>query len=182
MLVNDLLSADIAAQFNDPDGDALVYSLTTDAPFLTLSPEGLLSGTPSTGDRGEYTVTIEATDGEASVATTFTLTVPNQSPVVNPIQDQSVLVNDLLSADIAAQFNDPDGDALGYSLTTDAPFLTLSPEGLLSGTPSTGDKGEYTVTIEATDVTVYSPLSPVEGVPDRMPSDSVRKPASVVRE
>ena len=151
MLVNDLLSADIAAQFNDPDGDALGYSLTTDAPFLTLSPEGLLSGTPSTGDKGEYTVTIEATDGEASVATTFTLTVPNQPPVVNPVQDQSVLVNDLLSADIAAQFNDPDGDALVYSLTTDAPFLTLSPEGLLSGTPSTGDRGEYTVTIEATD-------------------------------
>ncbi|MBT6586689.1 MAG: tandem-95 repeat protein, partial [Gammaproteobacteria bacterium] len=150
VFVGTAISADVAGQFNDPDGDPLSYSLTTNAPFLTLSG-GILSGTPSIDDKGEYTVTIEATDGEATVATTFTLTVPNQSPVVDPIQGQSVFVNNAINSNVASHFNDPDGDPLGYSLTTDAPFLTLSPAGILSGTPSINDKGGYTVTIEATD-------------------------------
>ncbi|MCH8189168.1 MAG: putative Ig domain-containing protein, partial [Proteobacteria bacterium] len=87
---------DVSAGFSDPDvGDTLGYSATLagGAPlpgWLSIDPvSGILSGTPDNGDVGAYTVTVTASDGEASAAADFTLTVDNvnDAPIAGAIGD-----------------------------------------------------------------------------------------------
>ncbi|MBI0432194.1 putative Ig domain-containing protein, partial [Pectobacterium parmentieri] len=85
--------------FIDPDGDTLTLSATladgSPLPsWITFNPAtGTFSGTPGNGDVGNLTIKVTANDGDASVSTTFSLTVTNvnDAPVVGtPIPPQSV--------------------------------------------------------------------------------------------
>ena len=73
----------VQLQATDPDGDALTYSIDNDAPttavcpcyrWVSLTPTGLLSGTPTSGS---YRIRIGVTDNKGNyVMQTFTGTVP----------------------------------------------------------------------------------------------------------
>jgi hypothetical protein len=123
--------------------------------LLTLSPAGVITGTPVTADVDPHVVTVRATDpGGAFVEDTFTLTVDaaNQPPVVDtPIGDQTVTEGDTVNLDVSGGFSDPDGDALTFSDTGLPGLLTLSPAGVITGTPVTADVGTHAVTVTATD-------------------------------
>ncbi|KHN49121.1 putative Ig domain-containing protein, partial [Pectobacterium fontis] len=78
--------------FTDPDiGDTLTLSATqadgTALPaWLTFNPAtGTFSGTPGSGDVGNLSIRVTASDGAASVNTTFALSVTNvnDAPVVS---------------------------------------------------------------------------------------------------
>ncbi|MBA0215754.1 putative Ig domain-containing protein, partial [Pectobacterium brasiliense] len=88
-----------AGTFTDPDGDTLTLSATlaNGSPlpsWITFNPTtGTFSGTPGNGDIGNLSIKVTANDGDASISTTFSLTVTpaNQAPVVStPIPPQSV--------------------------------------------------------------------------------------------
>ncbi|MFJ5491204.1 putative Ig domain-containing protein [Pectobacterium carotovorum] len=157
-----------AGTFTDPDGDTLTLSATladgTALPaWLSFNPAtGTFSGTPANGDVGSLTIKVTATDGSnASVSTTFGLTVTNvnDAPVVaTPIPAQSVAQDGSLSFTVpAGTFTDPDGDTLTLSATladgTALPaWLSFNPAtGTFSGTPASGDIGNLTIKVTATD-------------------------------
>ncbi|MFJ5331201.1 putative Ig domain-containing protein [Pectobacterium versatile] len=157
-----------AGTFTDPDGDTLTLNATladgTALPaWLSFNPAtGTFSGTPASGDIGNLTIKVTATDGSsASVSTTFSLTVTtvNEAPVVSgTIAAQSIAQGGSLNVTVpAGTFTDPDGDTLTLSATladgTALPaWLSFNPAtGTFSGTPANGDVGSLTIKVTATD-------------------------------
>ncbi|GKW21321.1 hypothetical protein PEC302107_30500 [Pectobacterium araliae] len=153
--------------FTDPDGDTLTLSATladgTALPaWLTFNPvTGTFSGTPGNGDVGNLSIKVTASDGNATVSTSFSLTVTtaNDAPVVSgTISAQSIAQGGSLNITIpAGTFTDPDGDTLTLSATladgTALPsWLSFNPAtGTFSGTPANGDVGNLTIKVTATD-------------------------------
>jgi FtsP/CotA-like multicopper oxidase with cupredoxin domain len=132
------------------------YAVTAGTPpaELTLTPAGLLSGTPTTP--GTYNFTITVTDSASpplSSSKAFTLTVIQSSAlaITTPSQLTGYTIGTgLYSATIAAT----GGIApISFSVTAGAmPVeLSLSAAGLITGTPAT--PGTYDFTVTATDVT-----------------------------
>jgi hypothetical protein len=80
----------------------------------------------------------------------YTGTVANQPPVLDPIGSKSVDEGDLLTFTVTG--SDPDGDGLAFSASsvpTGASFNPLTR--VFNWTPSFGDSGNYSVTFTVTD-------------------------------
>ena len=77
-----------AAAATDPDGDALTWSLTVAPAGMTIdAATGLITWTPTAGDRGFHDVTVSVTDNRAGTAEQrYTITVneapPNRPPII----------------------------------------------------------------------------------------------------
>ncbi len=117
---------------------------------LTLTTGGLLSGTPTTA--GSSTVTIQATDGNGCPGTiTYTMVIAGAScPVITLAPSTSPA--GFLGAAYSQQITATGGTApytFSVSSGTLPAGLTLSPGGLLSGTPTT--IASSTVVIQVTD-------------------------------
>lgn len=148
------VAQDLVAYFRDPDGDPLVYAATaTDAGVAEVSVDG---DTASIGAlaKGTTTVTVTATDAEGLTAVqVFSVTVPNRAPItVGTIPPDTVKVGDSATVDLAAFFDDPDGDPLVYAVTasdTTVVGVAVSGGALLSITAIAA--GDATVTSTATD-------------------------------
>jgi hypothetical protein len=118
---------------------------------VTLSPSGVLSGTPTTA--GTSTVTIRATDANGCFAErTYVLSVaPATCPVITiapPVLPTTGRVGEAASVTLVAS-----GGTAPYTFTLVngalPPGVTLTPAGVLAGTPTTA--GPFTFTIRATD-------------------------------
>ena len=121
----------LSATATDPDDPAAVVSFS----LGIGSPEGAqidpttghFSWTPAESQGpGTYAITVRATDdGTPSLtgATTFTVTVNevNLSPVLDPIDDQTVDEEDTLTLSVTATDLDLPADTLTFSLGADAP-------------------------------------------------------------
>lgn len=107
----------------DMDGEALTYS--TDAPFGTLVGN-VFSWTPTYEDAGTYTVEFSVTDGKHTDSKLTTITVNNvdRAPVIETIGNKQINENSLLEFTILA--NDPDGDAVTYSVDDLPPGATFN--------------------------------------------------------
>ena len=113
----------ISNVFDDPDGDALTYTVSssnTSVIVPTLSGNSLFLAEAGIGSA---TITLTADDGNGeTVNDVFLITVnaaSNNPPTVeNPISD--VELNEgfgTYNIDISIVFDDPDGDALSYSIS-----------------------------------------------------------------
>ncbi|WP_345325289.1 putative Ig domain-containing protein, partial [Novipirellula rosea] len=134
-----LFSLDVSGYFSDPDGDALIYSISREGGgalpswILINSNSGVISGTPGNDDVGTLAIEVRAADpGFASVTDTFELTVnnTNDSPFVAvPILEQAIAADDSLSFAVLDSFGDIDvGDSLSYSASrSHDPALELDP-------------------------------------------------------
>ena len=126
----------------DLDGDSMLWSISTDAPWVAIgSANGTVWGVaPSTV--GVFYVNIAVSDGfGGSASNNYTLSVGNLAPSIsNPIGSAV----SLRQASVAVDFNalDQDGDALTWSLQTNAGFLSVNiADGTVTGltwnTPAT---------------------------------------------
>ncbi|WJM79244.1 DUF4347 domain-containing protein, partial [Pectobacterium brasiliense] len=156
-----------AGTFTDPDGDTLTLSATladgSPLPaWLSFNPTtGTFSGTPGNGDVGNLSIKVTANDGDASVSTSFSLTVTNvnDAPVVSAtIPPQSVAQDGSLNFTVpSGTFTDPDGDTLTLSATladgSPLPgWLSFNAAtGTFSGTPGNGDVGSLSIKVTAND-------------------------------
>lgn len=69
-----------AGSFTDPDGNALVYTISNAPSWLSFNAvTQTFTGLPSTGDVGAVPVTVTASDGHLTASDTFNLVVTNPS-------------------------------------------------------------------------------------------------------
>ncbi len=150
----------------DPDlvyGDVLAISAPTGPAWLTLTDNGdgtaTLSGTPANADVGQHSISLQVIDLAGLTATqAFTITVSNvndppsftSTPVTSALEDAPYTYNVTAS--------DPDlayGDGITITAPTLPAWLTFTQTGngtaTLSGTPTTADIGQHSVSLRVTD-------------------------------
>ncbi len=159
----DSISVSLAA--TDADGDQLTYaaqlweatpSATADAPTLSLA-DGVLTIDPADGYVGQFQVKVTVSDGIDTVGETFSVSVENAAPVLEPIGHRTMShTEDTITIDLAA--TDADGDTLSYTaelLGSGQDHATLSLTGLdqnvLSVDPADAFAGEFYVRVTVGD-------------------------------
>ncbi len=166
----EILTADVVTAYEDVEylvdyeaidlnNDPFYWVLSTNAPFLSIDPvTGVLSGTPDQSHLGDHWVNVTAVDPfTISEPRNFTLTVlnTNDAPIINTLNEGTVLEDVQYLVDYDAIDVDPGPDTLTWTLFTDASWLSMnSTNGILSGTPTNADVGVYSVSIEVNDTTV----------------------------
>ncbi len=152
------LNFDINA--TDPNGTIPSFNavnLPSGATFMDNNDgSGTFDWTPGVSDVGQHYVTFFASDNIAVDSEVVTINInpaANQTPLLVPISDQTVVENEVLSFVVLA--SDPDGPAPFLSATGLPPGATFSDFGNGSGqfvwTPSFVQSGVYQITFYATD-------------------------------
>ena len=155
LAVGEEFTAPVVQFFSDPDGDELTYAAVSgDTMVVTASMAGSLITVVGVG-AGETTITVTATDPEGLSATqtaNFTVTAVNQAPVVvMEIPHQDLGVGDTLTLDVSANFADPDGDSLAFTVTSDdTTVATVSVDGSMVTVVGVGPGAAF-VGVTATD-------------------------------
>lgn len=136
----------------DADGDDLSYSLSTDtADFLTINENnGRLRGVASVS--GLFPVTVMVSDSQTSTQRTFLLRIlraNNSAPFVDDIAN--AVFNQSFRYDVSAFFVDADGDAMTFTAENLPAGVTISPDGVISGTPDASNDGPHFILVTADD-------------------------------
>ncbi|ROT98918.1 tandem-95 repeat protein [Marinobacter sp. R17] len=125
------------AQASDPDGDEVVYLLSRSQPGMTIDGvSGIIRWTPGTDIVGVFSAEVTALDTRgASTKQYFLIEVAdpnedNQPPTITSSPQGAVYAGQRFDYQVTA--NDPDGDALTFSLTQSEAGMTLSESGLFS--------------------------------------------------
>jgi hypothetical protein len=146
----------IAESATDEDGDTLSYSKTSGPAWLNVAANGELWGTPENGDVGTNTFTVAVSDGNGGTASaTLNITVinVNDAPIftANPIIGTAADEDVPYTGTIAGSAADEDGDSLTYSKTFGPAWLSVAPNGGLSGTPANGAAGLNSFAVAVSD-------------------------------
>jgi len=136
-------------------GDSLTLSAPTVPSWLNFnSATGLLSGTPLNDDVGNHTVLLRVNDGTVELDQTFTVSVTNvnDAPIITSSVQLLAIEDWQYSYTVSASDVDV-GDTLSLSAQSSLPsWLSFASEtGLLTGTPTNDDVGEYTFVLRVTD-------------------------------
>ncbi|WP_177175901.1 Ig-like domain-containing protein [Sphingopyxis sp. YR583] len=161
---------------SDADGDPLTYTVTT-APAngtITINPNGSYTYTPKTGFVGSDSFTVTVSDGNGgttTVAVPVTIVLVNNAPAGSapPVTTaEDTPVNGKITA------ADPNGDPLGYAITT-APAngtAVVNPDGSYTYTPNANFSGNDSFIVTVSDgnggtlqVAVAITVSPVNDAP-----------------
>ncbi len=148
----------VSGAFMDPDGDDLTYSATSSTPSVATVAASGSTVTVTPLSSGTATITVTATDVDGtntSASQTFDVVVPNRAPLpVDSLADAELQVGDGNEVvEVAAAFEDADGDPLTYGASSSAPGVAGA---ALSGSRVTLTPlahGTATITVTATDVT-----------------------------
>ncbi|MDE2982696.1 MAG: hypothetical protein OXU74_16015 [Gemmatimonadota bacterium] len=155
LLEGEIATIDVAANFRDPDGDALTYAAaSSDAAVAAASMSGTLLTIRGVA-AGTATVTVTARDPDGLTATQpvgITVNPANQAPrAVGSIAGRELGVGQYATIDVSSYFTDPDGDSLVYAAeSSDTAVALASVSGeiiVISGAAP----GSVTVTVTARD-------------------------------
>jgi endonuclease I len=154
----------VALAANDPDGDALTWSVTTPAAHGTASITGgsTLSYTPAADFHGDDVVGVTVSDGKGGSATTtvtITVTSVNDAPVATP---QSVSTPEDTAKVVTLAGTDEDGDPLTYAIASQPAHGTVGLAGSQATyTPAANYNGPDSFTFTSNDGTVASSAATV---------------------
>ena len=153
VFVGDTVQVDMNAYFNDPDGDALVYSASSSkSAVVSTSVVGSVVSISAIGT-GTSIITVTATDPDGLAAQhNFEVTVPNRAPVsVGALPAQTLAVGQTVAVNVLPHFEDPDNDSLTYTATTTDSTVAVATisENVLTVTARA--RGTVSVTVTATD-------------------------------
>jgi large repetitive protein len=149
----------VLANDTDPDRDPLrVTTASATNGTVVINGDNTLTFTPAADFNGTAVVTYTITDGNggfSSATLTVTVGAVNDRPESLPLLNQANLDNQTVSVNVGDFFSDKDGDALSFVASGLPAGLTISADGIVSGTidksASQPGGGVYTVTITATD-------------------------------
>jgi hypothetical protein len=176
--INDTFIFDVNA--TDPDiGDIITYGISNStAPNITINGTTGIIDWPAF-PIGNYSVTINTSDGNVTIYHSFNITVydptpPNNPPILEPMGNLRAIVGKSFSLQLVGTDPDPwDAVNLTYILDTGPAGLSLDPHtGRVSWTPTEADIGDHTVMMTLTDgkasvnttfvITVEEPLKGTE--------------------
>ncbi len=134
----------------DDDGEATIITYRN-GPWGMEYLNGTLTWTPQV--LGNFSVTLQVTDGTNIVMDTFTVTVltivaPNTNPVITPIRTKEITEEDLIEFQIEA--TDADNDTLTFDMNG-PPRSTLTEDGYFSWQTEWGDNGTHEVVVFVSD-------------------------------
>jgi len=146
---------DLSDFATDPDGDALTFTKLDGPSWITISPSGILTGTPKNGDEGTVSFRVKVDDlkSGSDVTDVKIIVLPtNHAPtwVLNPIQ-HSTKEESPIDLTISQFAKDVDNDKLTFSLIEGPAWATLTPEGKFVGTPQTPNVGLNTFKVRVMD-------------------------------
>ncbi|BAZ19040.1 YD repeat protein (plasmid) [Calothrix sp. NIES-4071] len=139
---------------SDVDGDALTYSLATKPTGMNISNDGVISWTPTAAQFGNYTVSLNVSDGTLITNQGFTLLVtnfaPNNAPTITSTPNLVTNLERTYEYNLTAV--DPDNDLLLWSLDSAPEGMVIDAiTGALRWQPKSTQIGEHTVLVRATD-------------------------------
>ncbi len=152
---------EIGKDVSDPEGDEISISKVYGPQWLSISLSGALSGTPGDEYEGENWFVVEANDGNGNTrnAVVFVevevVQVNNLSPEWSGdtlyYPDAMVDSNYIDTIEIGLDISDPENDVLTFTKISGPAWLTVNPEGMMSGTPRAEDEGVNVFEIQADD-------------------------------
>jgi len=144
-------TATITCTASDEDvGDTLTYTWNKNGGTFEGSTSGSSVTWRAPSAEGNYTVSCEVSDGEATDSEQVIISVGdvNHPPVITSTAVTSATKGEPYSYNVDA--TDSDGDTLTYSLTTKPSGMSInSSTGLIAWTPTTS--GDYNVTVKVSD-------------------------------
>ena len=142
----------------DPDlNETLSYTKSSGPDWVSVSPSGVISGTPGNADVGNQSLTIAVTDSfNATNSRSINLLVENvnDAPVfsTNPISATSATEDASYAYDISSFASDPDAaELLVFSKISGPTWLDLTASGNLTGTPLNEHVGPHSIVVRVTD-------------------------------
>ncbi len=143
---------------SDPDNDGLTVSvnnLPTGAVFN--SSTGKITWATDKDDMGDYSFTVNVSDGQANISSNISFTiaddpdyVENYPPVLSPLNEVSADEGTLVT--FTAQASDQNGDTITYSLSGAPSGMQInSSTGTVTWSTDYSDAGSYTITVIASD-------------------------------
>ncbi|MGF1522503.1 MAG: Ig-like domain-containing protein [Leptolyngbyaceae cyanobacterium] len=158
-LANEAVTVDVLGNDTDADGDALSVESVGEATngTVVINDDGTVTYTPAADFAGTDSFTYTVTDGGLTDTATVSVTVDDVTPVNEPpVAGDDSFTTDAgmaLSGDAAANDSDPDGDALTFSLLTEAGngAVSFNADGSFSYTPNDGFEGTDSFTYEVSD-------------------------------
>ena len=157
--MNELATLSFTATATDGDNDPLEFTLAGTPPSgASITSTGAFSWTPSESQDGTHSIAVRVSDGDGgSDSETITVTVSevNQAPALNPIGPKDVNRPGTLTFTATASDGDVIGgtaDSLVFSLAGTPPSgASITPGGAFSWTPTAGQIGTHTITIQVED-------------------------------
>ncbi len=135
----------------DPKVTTLDWGLDTDSDWLDMSEDGLLSGTPTWSDIGNYQVSVSVSDGDGGRDySNFTLEVIalNDLSEIEIQGSHNVLEDEVYS--ISYSVSNSESDSLTWEINTTADWLEVDYDSqMIEGTPRNRDVGEYIINLKA---------------------------------
>jgi hypothetical protein len=163
MTENQTMLVNVLAQ--DPDaGDDIRYAISSE-PSIAISVNAV-SGAIfwMNAAAGNYTVTVTAMDGLATISHLFNLTVnaivlpppppppANNPPKINPVANATIRAGEALGLKLAGSDNDSyDAANLTFRLVSGPAGLVISADGTIAWTPTKDQVGTQTVTVSLSD-------------------------------
>ncbi len=147
-------SGTIATNASDLNGNTLVFAKVSGPSWLNVAANGTLSGVPAAGNANTNTFVVSATDagGFSNTATLYIYVNGPPSFAANPFTLPAIAAGQNYSGTIATNATDPNsGDALTFARLTGPTWLTVSPNGVLSGTPLSANIGINSFIVSVTD-------------------------------
>ena len=149
-------TVDVSANFSDPDGDTLTYTVSSSDTAIATASVSEATVTISPVAAGTATITVTATDPGDSTATqdiSVTVTQPNRAPAASgTIPDGSAPIGgDAYSVDVSANFSDADNDTLTYTASSSDTAIATASVSDSTVTVTGVAVGSATITVTATD-------------------------------
>jgi large repetitive protein len=138
-------------------GETLIYEKVSGPSWLTVAPNGEISGTPPNADVGLSEFVVQVTDsGMVSDSAVLNITVANVNDAPTFVADPTIALNateDLAyTSTVVGTASDVDtGSVITYSDLTGPAWLTMAVDGSLSGTPANSDVGLNVFTVKVSD-------------------------------
>ncbi|SVB48766.1 uncharacterized protein METZ01_LOCUS201620, partial [marine metagenome] len=136
------------ADDGDPNSNTITFTCTTgcsSGAWLSVS-SGVLSGTPSDSEVGDYPVVLTASDGSGGSSTqSFTITTTNVNDAGSVAISGTVAEDSALTATVTDADNDGVSDTYVYAWKSSSDFITWTSIGTDSSTytPTQTDVGKY---------------------------------------